>query len=316
MVDYQLSQIAIMHHENGLSQQEIAHLLGFSKMTVSRMLQKAKEQGIIQTGVLLPFELDNALGKSLQRQFDLQQVWVMKNDNPDAEIAVSRETLAKAAAFTVNTNPPGNSTIGIGIGRTVGQFVRHLSPLKTENVHVVQLMGGLPDVTKENPFTIIQETCRKWDAAGTFLTSFATAENKDARERFFENTDIGRGIYKLWTQCDTAVFGIGTIEKGTLLSPSLVGTEEIEKLKLLNAVGDVLGHCFDAAGNFVSSDLEDRLVAIPLDMLIKVPVRMAIAFGAYKVDALYAALRTGVITKLFTDDCTASMLLHNKNLQR
>jgi DNA-binding transcriptional regulator LsrR (DeoR family) len=170
-------------------------------------------------------------------------------------------------------------------------------------------MGGLPDVTKENPFSIIQETCRKWNAGGTFLTSFATAENKEARDSFFQNTDTGKMIYKLWEKCDKAIFGIGTIEKGTLLSPELVGSEELETLKASSAIGDVLGHCFDAEGNFITTGLEDRLVAIPIDLLRNIPLRRAVALGQFKVAALLGALKSGTINELFTDDCTVADLL-------
>ncbi len=312
MVDYQLSQIAIMHFENGLSQQEIANLLGFSKMTVSRMLQKAKDQDIVQTQVLLPFELDRKLEEKVKKEFGLQRAWVIKNEKPGSDIGDTRLRVTKAAAFILNTDPPSNSTIGIGIGRTIGQVVKHFVPMKTENIHVVQLMGGLPDVTKENPFTIIQETCRKWDAAGTFLTSFATAENKEARDSFFQNTDTGKMIYDLWEKCDKAIFGVGTIEKGTLLSPQLVGSDEIADLKKLKAIGDILGHCFNAEGQFVKSGLEDRLVSIPIELLLKINERRAIAIGQYKVAALLGALRSGVINELFTDDFTASHLLESK----
>ncbi len=311
MVDYQLSQIAIMHYENGLSQQEIANLLGFSKMTVSRMLQKAKDQGIVQTQVLLPFDLDKKTGDKLKEKFGLRRAQVIKNEKAGADIEDVRLQVTKAAAFILNTAPPSNSTIGIGIGRTIGQVVKHFVPMETDNIHVAQLMGGLPDVTKENPFTIIQETCRKLGAAGTFLTSFATAENKEARDSFFQNTDTGKMIYQLWEKCDKALFGVGTIEKGTLLSPQLVGSEEIEELKKLGAIGDILGHCFNADGEFIQSKLEDRLVAIPIELLLKIKERRAIAFGQYKVPALLGALRSGVVNELFTDDSTAAHLLES-----
>lgn len=309
MVDFQLSQIAIMHYENGLSQQEIANLLGFSKMTVSRMLQKAKDQGIVRTSVELPFELDATMEQKLKGKFGLRRAWVVKHDKPDADIDGMRVLVAKAAAFVLNTAPPSNSTVGIGIGRTIGQMIKHLTPMKTENIHIVQLMGGLPDVTKENPFTIIQETCRKWNATGTFLTSFATAENNEARESFFQNTDTGKMIYELWEKCDKAIFGVGAIEKGTLLSPQLVGIEEIETLKARRAIGDILGHCFNDNGDFIPSELENRLVAIPIELLRTIKERRAIAVGEYKANALTGALRTGIINELFTDDFTASLLL-------
>lgn len=312
MVDYQLSQIAIMHFENGLSQQEIASLLGFSKMTVSRMLQKAKELDIVRTYVKLPFERDSEIEEKCKTKFRLLRSWVIKNSQPGADISETRSEVAKAAAFILNTAPPSNSTVGIGIGRTIGQVVKHFVPMKTENIHVIQLMGGLPDVTKENPFSIIQETCRKWDAAGTFLTSFATAESREGRDSFFSNTDTGRMIYELWKKCDIAIFGVGTIENGTLLSPQLVGADEIKILKNLKAIGDILGHCFDAEGNFVPSGLEERLVAIPIDLLMNIKVRRAIAVGRSKVAALFGALKSGIINELITDDSTARALIEKK----
>ncbi len=312
MSDYQLSQIAIMHYENGLSQQEIANLLGMSKMTVSRILQKAKDQGIVQTQVKLPFHQNKGLEKQLISTYNLIRAWVIRTGDFEEPGNKTSFRVVKAAAFVLNTAPPVNSTIGVGIGKTVGMVVKNLVPVKTENIHVVQLMGGLPDVTKENPFSIIQETCRKWDAAGTFLTSFATAESQDTRDSFFQNTEIGQMIYRLWKKCDRAIFGIGAIEKGTLLSPKLVNNDELQSLKEQSAVGDVLGHCFDAKGNFIDSNLEDRLVSIPIELLMNIPDRRAIALGDYKVPALRGALRAGIITELFTDEETAQALLDEK----
>ena len=56
MDEYQLAQISIMHYHNGMSQQEIAKSLGMSKMTVSRMLQKARDSEIVKISVALPFD--------------------------------------------------------------------------------------------------------------------------------------------------------------------------------------------------------------------------------------------------------------------
>jgi DNA-binding transcriptional regulator LsrR (DeoR family) len=133
--DYQLAQVAIMHYENGLSQQEIANLFGHSKMTVSRMLQKAKDKNIVKTEVALPFALDNTLENRLISKFDLSKATVIKTRAADIDLVKCREEVAKAAAFFFNTSLPSNSIIGIGIGRTVGQIVRNISPMKSDNVY-------------------------------------------------------------------------------------------------------------------------------------------------------------------------------------
>ena len=81
--------------------------------------------------------------------------------------------------------------------------------------------------------------------------------------------------------------------------------KELKEIKKLGAVGDILGHCFDKDGNFVDTDLEKRLVSIPVDMLKNIPERVAVAGGEYKTQAIQGLLRSGLVTGLVTDEATA-----------
>jgi len=309
MVDYQLSQIAIMHHVNGHSQQEISQLLGISKMTVSRMLQKAKDQKIIQTTVKMPFDLDEDIEKKIRKQYKLGQVKVVLPPEDEDDDQIIMDFTAKAAAFFLTTDPPSHTTIGIGVGRTISRVVESLIPIKTEQNRIVQLMGGLPEVSNQNPFSLVQEICRRWASQGTYLTSFAAAEDQTSRDNFLHSSEMGKMVCGLWEKCDLAILGVGTITHGTLLSPQLVGEEEIEKLKAAGALGDVLGHCFNAQGDFIQSGLENRLLSIPLKTFLKIKRRLGVVSGIRKAPALAGALKTGAITELVTDKRTATALL-------
>jgi deoxyribonucleoside regulator len=305
--DYQLAQIAIMHYENGMSQQEIADKLGLSKMTVSRMLQKAKELDIVKTSIKLPFTLHQGIANELLKKYGLKKAIVTKK--VDEETVSVPELIGRVYAFYLGVGIPDDFVLGMGVGNTIGQIVQNLVPMKTNNLHIVQLMGGLSDVTFENPFTIVQETCRKLNAKGTYFTSFATVENRDLRDSLLYNTSMGQQIMETWKICNKALFGIGAIEKGTLLSPKLVEPGEIERIKKEGAIGDILGHCFNEKGEFVQTDLEDRLVSIPVSMLRGIDERVAVAGGDFKVRAIQGALRSGIVTDLVTDEKTASLLL-------
>jgi deoxyribonucleoside regulator len=305
--DYQLAQIAIMHYENGMSQQEIADKLGLSKMTVSRMLQKAKELDIVKTSIKLPFTLHQGIANELLKKYGLKKAIVTKK--VDEETVSVPELIGRVYAFYLGVGIPDDFVLGMGVGNTIGQIVQNLVPMKTNNLHIVQLMGGLSDVTFENPFTIVQETCRKLNAKGTYFTSFATVENRDLRDSLLYNTSMGQQIMETWKICNKALFGIGAIEKGTLLSPKLVEPGEIERIKKEGAIGDILGHCFNEKGEFVQTDLEDRLVSIPVSMLRGIDERVAVAGGEFKVRAIQGALRSGIVTDLVTDEKTASLLL-------
>ena len=193
-----------------------------------------------------------------------------------------------------------------GVGNTIGSMVNHLTPIRSKNTHIIQLMGGLIDVLDSNPFTIVQNMCKKLDAKGTFLTSFATVDNKKIRDGII--TSSYERNNKLGSR-DMAIFGIGALEKGTLLSPDLIKPEEFKELKGEKAVGDILGHCFDEKGNFISSNLEDRLVSVSINRLKKFKKRIALAGGEHKKIAVKGALLSGVINILVINEKLAQKII-------
>jgi len=308
-----IRQVAFLYHDRGITQQKIADKFSLSKMAVSRMLQRAKELGIVRTIVSLPFELNKGLQQQIKRKYELKEVIVAKKPvvkdksnlhNLQDDAASIRALLGKVCAFYMGISPLDNYVLGVGVGKTIGQVVENLVPMRTKNLHVVQLMGGLASVGEQNPFTIVQEICRKLQAKGTYFTSFAVVENEEIKNSIF-NSSMGRQVKDMWRKCRKVLFGVGAIEKGTLLSPKLVSVKELKEIKKSGAVGDILGHCFDKDGNFVDTDLEKRLVSIPVDMLKNIPERVAVAGGEYKTQAIQGLLRSGLVTGLVTDEATA-----------
>jgi DNA-binding transcriptional regulator LsrR (DeoR family) len=307
MTDYQLAQVAVLHHIQGLSQQDIAVKLGFSKMTVSRMLQRARDQGVVETRVKLPFETDDTWSARLRKEFGIQSSLVVKPNNSDAR-ALS-DLLGSVCAFSVNTSLTDSATIGVGIGRTMGAMVEAVMPMHTQDVHVVQLMGGHTDVSAENPLNIVQELCQKLSAKGSYIAVPAYLETVEARKVFFDNTSIGRDIRQLWGKCSRAVFGVGAVAESTIMAMYDYLAEYREDLMRRGAVGDILGHFFTIDGEFLDTPLNDRLVSIPVETLLSVPDRCAIAGGSHRTKALVGALRTGAVTHLVTDLATAKAIV-------
>ena len=209
-------------------------------------------------------------------------------------------------AFFIGLKSINNIIIGSGVGQSIGAMVKYLTPLKTKNTQIMQLMGGLMEVSHSNPFTIIQELCNKLDAKGKFLTFQATVEDKKIKDRIIVTSGIDKLILG---KDDLAIFGIGLIGKGTLLGPRLVNEEEFVELKQLNAVGDICGHCFNEKGIFIESKLEDRLVSISIEQLRKFGNRVAIAGGIKKAIAIKGALLSGIITTLVIDEETAKEIV-------
>ena len=307
MTNFQSELIATLHHDKGISQQDIATKLDLSKMAVSRILQKAKEAKIVRVSIKLPYTMNHEVGRELCRQFGLNEAYVVKRDTSDNGTVA--ETLGRMWAFHMGVNLPDECVLGMGVGRTVGHLVQNLTPMRTKGLHVVQLMGGLADVTYRNPFTIVQETCRKLHAEGTYFTSFAMVENEELRDSIVYKSKMGQQVREQWNRCDMALFGVGPIETGTLHSLQMITNEEVDRIKEKGVIGDFLGHFFNSEGEFVETEFEARLVSIPLDTLSKIPKKVALAGGEDKVATLYGALKTGMIDTLVTDESTGKGVL-------
>lgn len=302
------SLICVMYHEQGMQQRQIASKLGLSNMTVSRILQKAREEGLVSVTVKHPFEHIETLGNGIERKYGLREAIVVKTAATDR--AGVRDVLAQACAFHLNMLVAENSIIGFGLGATVGRVMQHLVPMKSTNVHIVQLIGGLEDIAYTNPLTIVQGAAARLKAEGTYFSYPAIVPSREVRDSVFLDSQLGEKMTSLWERCTTAVFGVGSIDNG-YLSPQLVTHEEIERNRKAGIIGDVLGHCFNRNGEFVATESADRLVSIPLAVLRKVPERIAVAGGVEKTEALKALLSAGMVTMLVTDERAAAGVLGN-----
>ena len=105
------------------------------------------------------------------------------------------------------------------------------------------------------------------------------------------------------------VIGIGgmddaaTIVKSSILSPS-----DFRLLAMKGAVGDVICHFIDKNGRLVDTDVDSRLVSVPLDTLKELENVIGVAAGKHKLPAIHAALTGGYMDVLITDEETAAQL--------
>jgi DNA-binding transcriptional regulator LsrR (DeoR family) len=115
------------------------------------------------------------------------------------------------------------------------------------------------------------------------------------------------------TQLDrvnVALVGIGALEPSRLLAASgnVFAPRELDKLRRQGAVGDVCLRFFDAEGEPVRSDLDDRVIGVTLPQLRKARRTIGIAGARRKYEAILGALRGRWVNVLITDRLTAERL--------
>ncbi|PRY16864.1 sugar-binding transcriptional regulator [Kineococcus rhizosphaerae] len=293
---------ATLYYLQDATQAEIAERIGTSRATVSRLLREARERGLVRIEVLpLPVEDPGDLADRLREALGLEQVRLCP---PTTAAHVAEAVSPTVSTVLTEVGLSAGDVLLVSSGRTVYEIAQRELPA-LPGVLVAPMVGG-----QDEPEAWYQtnEITRRIAAGVGGSPRFCYAPAFPARAlRSSLAADPGfRRFTQLWSDARCALMGVGAPPLQRESIPGFVPTGE-EPLQ--TAVGDVASRFYDANGTEVSYEGADRLVAIPLEVLREVPVRIAVAYGAVKVPSVVAGARGGYFTHLVTDPSTASGLL-------
>lgn len=202
------------------------------------------------------------------------------------------------------------ATIGVAGGRTIGELVRALVPVKrVDDVDVVQLMGHIDPTARRADAPEVGRTLAQ-HVGGPFSAVNAPAFVADRQtcEAFLAHEQI-RQVWRRFEIVDLALVGIGTLEDSVFAERGVLDRTDYARLRELGAVGEICGRFFDRDGRECASEYRDRVISIDLDALRQRPEVVAVTNGASRRAAILAALRGRLITSLVIDDAGATALL-------
>jgi deoxyribonucleoside regulator len=148
----------------------------------------------------------------------------------------------------------------------------------------------------------------KW--AGSFLMLNTPAFLPDAKTHraIYALKEI-QEVLKKAEQADLVFVGVGTVDNSVFVERGSLTAADAEVLRKAGAVGEILGHYFDATGKECATPLRDRTLSLDLDKLRKIKNISAIVTGADRAKAIIAAVRGGVLTSVIVDEPCADALL-------
>jgi len=112
------------------------------------------------------------------------------------------------------------------------------------------------------------------------------------------------------TKNDIYIAGISTVSiESRMYTLGSFDLNFINSLKEKNIIGEVGMNFYDINGNFIKSEIDDRIVKLQIDEILKIKNRIIMAFGREKILPLKGLLKTHVPTVLITDEVTAIELL-------
>lgn len=107
-----------------------------------------------------------------------------------------------------------------------------------------------------------------------------------------------------------ALVGIGHPTPGSVVRQSRILDEDtVDELAALGAVGDIGLRFYDAEGQAVSHEIDERITGLTLGQLVDILCVIGVAGGQEKLEVIRAALRGRLIDVLVTDVGNARRLL-------
>ena len=293
----QLVRASRLYYELGETQNAIAERLGVTRPQVSRLLKRARAEGIVEIRINDRTAVASPAGDAIRRRHGLDAVHLAPTIAGPEDL--TRRMVGRLAAEVLRGSLRAGATVGIGDGASVSAVAAALEETASPvTATVVPLCGGYWSTGPERePYR------RVADALGAQVRGLMAPGLVDdaATQRALVAHAGVRSIVELWDRLDVALFGIG----GPAWSAAQLGEPVERELDAAGAVGEILVAPFDLDGRFVCPALRERVIAFDARRLGRLPVSIGVAAGESKVRPILGALRAGVVRTLVTDVATA-----------
>lgn len=307
-----MTKIARMYHERGIRQASIAQTLSISQAKVSRLLKRAEAAGIVRTTVVGAPGVHAELEEAVEQRYDVREVMVVDVDPGAEEDEVVAAVGAGGAAY-LEATLTGDDRIGVSSwSQTVLALVDRLRPFSARGAtEIVQLLGGVgtPEAQSHSN-RILGELTRMLGAEPVYVSAPGVVANRRVRDSLLSDESLQQVALR-WNELTMTIMGIGSIQPSRVLASSGNAFSPEDRMGLIEAgaVGDICHRVFRADGSPITGKVDDRIIAIPIEDLMRVPHRVGIAGGPRKLDAIRGALLGKWVTTLITDVETAKALV-------
>ena len=284
-----LVKAARMYFLDGRSQDDIARVLGTSRSNVSRMLGMARTLGVVEIRIQDEHGRDADLEQALAECFGLLHVRVAVF-RPRRMRSLRQALWRRSGSIHVRDG----QILALSSGSSVEAVVSAAAVDGLRNVEVVPLVGGLAtDGSVVASQELVRQLAARIGATYRCLHGPALLHSDSARDALLAEPWIGRILARA-RSADLALVEIGTIDSepasGVLKGLSLT---DVQKRAFLsqNPIGNTCCRFYDGNGQPISGIVHDRVLAVDLDDLRRIPTVIGVATGAEKTLAAHAALR-------------------------
>ncbi|MDD2981343.1 MAG: sugar-binding domain-containing protein [Hespellia sp.] len=303
--------VARMYYQDNMNQSEISDSLELSKSKVSRLLTKAKEDGIVRIQIKSPGESNiQELSFRIKEKFGIPDVIISDSPYEDPSMNLNY-TISKIAPY-FQSFLRDKDKMGVSWGYTLLKLAGEIQsvPLLDSSIH--QITGNLDNADATNfAHEIVRRFASKLDITQLkTLPCPVIVENPIIVDLLLHDSKISKVMEEV-NNIDIAFPNIGTLTSNNCLCLSgYVSVGQLHDMQRKGAVGCICCHFIDKDGKIIDLDFEARTISIQLESLKNARHSFMCVTNEEKIPALIGCLKAGYINVLALDLLTAEKLLY------
>lgn len=297
-----MAAVAKRYYFDNRTRVQLADEFAISRFKVSRLLEAAVSSGIVRISIVLPQSVDADLSLRLREQFALDRalVAVVQDTSPSGV----REVLGRAAAALLSDIVTDEDVLGVTSGRTIDAVARHLTGLA--GCEIIQLTGMSGDLD-DNPVEVLRRVAVLSGGQARSIYAPLTVATSEAASALKTDPRIS-GAFDRFASVTIAVAAVGSWDPPESRFYDGLSLADRERLLALDVLADVGGALLDRHGQPVH-EFDDRILGASAEQLAAMGQVIVVGGGTRKTQAIRAALRSGLVSSLITDDAVALALL-------
>ncbi|WP_216648494.1 sugar-binding transcriptional regulator [Isoptericola chiayiensis] len=305
-----LVMAATMYYLQDMTMETIARHLRTSRSTVSRLLKRARETGVVEITLRPAHTRAPGLGRQLALAHGIEAYVVPVPDGADDDERLDQ--VARTSARLVSRWFDSDMVLGIAWGTTVAAVSGYLTAKPTRGAAVVQLNGAANTRTSGVAYAgeILDRFASAFEAHPHYFPVPAFFDYAATRDAMWRERSVRR-VLDVQARTDVALFSVGALTglPSHVYSAGYLDPGDIAALDEDGVVGDVCTVFLRRDGTHRDIGVNARATGPTPEQLARYPRRLCVVAGDNKVAPLRAALAAGAVTDLVIDELTASRLV-------
>src|SRR5215813_8114554 len=299
------ARVARQFYLEGVSKVDIADRLGISRFRVARLLDSARDAGMVRIEIGLPGgNLDAGLSAELCSAFGLRHAFVF--NFPDDDEQALRHRLGEAAGQALTDLITPGDVLGMSWSRTLSGLAASLTQIPP--CPIVQLTGAVPPPDGRDLLDLVRGVARIGGGPAHVFYAPMILDDAQTAEAIRRQGDIAEAM-ALVPSVTIAMVAIGAWAPDLSTIFDACSPGERDALARLGVCAEMAGVFLGEDGRPVETALDSRMIVTPGPALARIPCVIAVAYGVSKSAAVHAAVSGGMVHGLVTHTSLARELL-------